>query len=271
MSSAPDLLTNTFKAGLAIGRTQIGFWQALANPYTAEICATAGFDWLLFDGEHAPNDVPLMLAQLQAVSAYPVHAVARPPLGDARLIKQYLDIGFTTLLIPFVETPEQAKALVAATRYPPEGIRGVAAGIVRASRWNSIPQYLHRADAEICVLVQIETREGLENISAIAAVNGVDGVFIGPSDLSAALGYRGAPDHPHVVSAIEQAIGKIRAAHKPAGILSADLALAKRYIELGCRFVAVGTDAGLLATNTRKLAAEAKSGAAPSSSSGPAY
>ena len=253
MSSAADRLNNGFKAALRADCVQIGLWQALASPYTAEICATSGFDWLLFDGEHGPNDVPSLLAQLQAVNGYPVHAVARPPAGETWLIKQYLDIGFTTLLIPFVETAEQARALVAAVRYPPAGVRGVASGLVRASRWNHIAGYLDRADDEICLLVQVETPAALANLAAIVAVDGVDGVFLGPADLSAALGHRGQPEHPAVVARIEGAIAAIVVAGKPAGILTANLDLARRYVGLGCRFVAVGSDVGLLATSASGL------------------
>lgn len=259
MSGDPFEITNPFKAALRAQRPQIGLWQALGSAYTAEICATAGFDWLLFDGEHGPNDVPSLLAQLQAVNGYGSHPVARPPAGETRLIKQYLDLGFTSLLIPFVETEAQARALVAAVRYPPEGVRGVASGLVRASRWNRVPSYLDRASEEICLLVQIESPLGLENLSAIAGVPGVDGVFLGPADLSAALGRRGAPDHPDVRSRIERAITEIRAAGKPAGILCADLALARRYMALGCVFVATGADVSLLAAGAAALRAEAES------------
>lgn len=250
----PDPLVNPFKAALARGVQQIGLWQALANPYTAEICAGAGFDWLLFDGEHGPSDVPLLLAQLQAVAPYPVHPVARPPVGEPWLIKQYLDIGFQTLLVPFIETPEQAAGLVRAMRYPPDGVRGIGAGLARAARWNRVPHYLDRADAEMCLLVQVESAKGLESLSEIAAVDGVDGVFIGPADLSAAFGHRGQPDHPEMVERIERAIATIGAAGKAAGILAIDPARAARYAALGCTFVAVGTDTGLLAEGSAALA-----------------
>lgn len=246
MSGGPFDLENGFKTVLQRGgHCQIGLWQALANPYTAEISATAGFDWLLFDGEHGPNDVPLLLAQLQAVAPYKVHAVARPPAGDARLIKQYLDIGFQTLLVPFIETAEQAQAVVAATRYPPTGIRGVGSGLARAARWNAVPGYLQGANAQVCVLLQIETRLGLSNIEAIARVEGVDGIFIGPADLAAALGHIGRPDHPEVVRAIEAAIARLRTLGKPFGILAMTPELAARYRALGCAFMAVGTDVAL--------------------------
>lgn len=246
---------NPMKAALAAGRAQIGLWQALANPYTAEICAGAGFDWLLFDGEHAPNDLTTLLAQLQAVSPYPAHPVARPPVGATHLIKQYLDIGFTTLLVPMVDCAQQAAELVRAVRYPPNGVRGVGSAIGRASRWNRIDGYLDGADEQICLLVQVETLKGLSNLAQIAAVDGVDGVFIGPSDLSAAMGHRGQPGHPDVQAAIERAIAAILDAGKAAGILIADEALARRYLELGCSFVAVGTDVTLLARSAEALSA----------------
>lgn len=249
-----DPFSNSFKAALGRGVPQVGLWQALANPYTAEICAGAGFDWLLFDAEHGPSDVPMLLAQLQAVAPYPVHPVARPPVGEPWLIKQYLDIGFQTLLVPFVETPEQAAGLVRAMRYPPDGVRGIGAGLARAARWNRVPRYLDRADAGMCLLVQVESATGLENLSGIAAVDGVDGVFIGPADLSAAFGHRGRPDHRDMVERIERAIGAIMAAGKAAGILAIDPVLAARYAALGCTFVAVGTDTGLLAGGSAALA-----------------
>jgi 4-hydroxy-2-oxoheptanedioate aldolase len=249
---------NTFKAALKAGRAQIGFWQGLASPYTAEICAGAGFDWLVFDGEHGPNDVPLLLAQLQAAAAYPVHAVGRPPIGETRIIKQYLDIGFTSLLIPHVETADQTQRLVRAMRYPPAGVRGVAAGVVRAAHWGRDADYLDKADEQVCLLVQVETRLGLENLDAIAAVEGVDGVFIGPADLSASLGMRDRPAGAEMQAVIEDAGARILAAGKAAGILMGDETLARRYLAQGYTFVAVGADAGLLAAQTSALAARYK-------------
>ena len=198
--------------------------------------------------------MPGLLAQLQAVAPYPVHPVARPPVGSTDLIKQYLDIGFTTLLIPLVETAEQALQLVRATRYAPAGVRGVGSAIARASRWNRITGYLDEADAEICLLLQIESLSGLNNLEAIAGTDGVDGVFIGPSDLAAALGHRGNPAHPDVQSVIDASISRIRKSSKAAGILTADHDLAVRYLELGCTFVAVGTDVVLLARGAEALA-----------------
>jgi 4-hydroxy-2-oxoheptanedioate aldolase len=251
-----ELPINHFKNSIKAGTRQLGLWLGLANPYCAEICAGAGFDWLLLDGEHAPNDLRSLLAQLQAIAAYPVHPIVRPPVGDINLIKQLLDIGAQTLLIPMVEGVAQAKTLVAAMHYPPRGIRGVGSALARASRWNRIDSYLDRAGDELCLLVQIETRAGLDNLDAIAAVSGIDGIFIGPSDLSAGLGHLGNPTHCDVLSAIERALGIILRSGKAAGILTTDETLARRYLSLGFTFVAVGLDAVLLANATTQLAAK---------------
>lgn len=244
---------NVFKRALARGDTQIGLWLGLADAYTAELCATAGFDWLLIDGEHGPNDLRSMLAILQALAPYPGQPVVRVPHGDAALIKQILEIGATTLLVPMVESAEQALALVQATRYPPGGIRGVGSGLARSSRWNGYPRYLQEANERVCLLVQVEALSALEQLDAIAAVDGVDGVFIGPSDLSASMGHLGQPGHPQVRATIEQAIARILAAGKAPGILAGDEPLARHYIGLGARFVAVGVEATLLARATREL------------------
>jgi 4-hydroxy-2-oxoheptanedioate aldolase len=250
---------NTFKTALQGGaRAQIGLWLGLTDPICAEICAGAGFDWVLIDGEHAPNDVRSILAQLQAVAPHPAHAIVRPVSGDVQLIKQLLDIGAQTLLIPMVENADQARLLVAAMRYPPAGVRGVGAALARASQWNRVTDYLHHADDQMCLLVQVETRLGLENLDAIASVEGVDGVFIGPSDLSAALGHLGKPGHPEVQKAIADAIRRIRASGRAAGILTTDEAQAREYLALGCMFVAVGLDGNLLMRATQDLAAKFK-------------
>ena len=249
---------NTFKQAIARPGAQIGLWLGLADPYAAELCATAGFDWLLIDGEHGPNDLRSMLAALQAVAPYPSHPVVRIPHGDAALVKQVLEIGATTLLVPMVESAEQARALVRATRYPPAGIRGVGSGLARSSRWSAYPQYVHDANEQVSLLVQVETVAALGQLDAIAAVDGVDGVFIGPVDLSASMGHLGDPGHPDVRAAIEQAIARIVAAGKAPGILATDEAFARRCIDLGTRFVAVGVDATMLAQVTRALAARFK-------------
>ncbi|MFL7962994.1 4-hydroxy-2-oxoheptanedioate aldolase [Pseudomonas kielensis] len=253
-----DMPINTFKQRLHSGEVQIGLWLGLADAYCAELAANAGFDWLLIDGEHAPNDLRTLLGQLQAVAPYPGQPVIRPMVGDTALIKQVLDIGVQTLLVPMVESADQARELVRAIHYPPQGVRGVGSALARASRWNSIPSYLDKADEQMCLLVQIESREGLANLDAIAAVQGVDGVFIGPADLSASMGFRGNPGHPEVQAAIEDAIARIRQAGKAAGILSADEKLARRYIELGAAFVAVGVDTTVLMRGLQTLAATFK-------------
>jgi 4-hydroxy-2-oxoheptanedioate aldolase len=249
---------NHLKAALARGEAQIGLWLGLANPYSAELCAGAGFDFVLIDGEHVPNDVRSILAQLQAVAAYPVSPVVRAPIGDTVIIKRLLDIGAQSLLIPLVETAEQAEMLVRSMRYPPEGIRGVGAAIARASRWSRVNDYVNQAAKELCLIVQVETQKGLDNLDAIARVEGVDSVFIGPADLSASLGHRGDPEHPDVQAAIESAIARIRAAGKAPGILWTEEVRTRRYIELGCTFVAVGLDGWLLARAAEGLARKFK-------------
>lgn len=266
---------NPFKSALRDRRAQIGLWLGLADSYTTEICAGAGFDWLLVDGEHAPNDLRSILQQLQAIEGYPgSHPIARVPMGHGHvgemLIKQYLDLGVQTILVPMVDTPEQAAQLVKATRYPPEGIRGM--GGARGSRWGRYPAYPKEANAQICLLVQAETQLALDNLDAIAAVEGVDGVFIGPADLSASMGHVANPGHPQVQAAIEDAISRINKAGKAAGILTPDEALAKRYLELGAMFVAVGLDTNLLARHTSALAARFRQdAAAPESNKGKTY
>jgi 4-hydroxy-2-oxoheptanedioate aldolase len=249
-------MANAFKQALREGQPQVGLWIALGSPYTAEICAGAGFDWLLFDGEHSPVDVPLLVSQLQAVAAYGSHPIARPPCSEPWLIKQYLDIGFQTLLIPLVRNSAHAAEIVGMTRYPPEGVRGVGAAIARAARWNRDPDYLARANDEICVILQVETREALDDVAAIAATAGVDAVFFGAADLSASLGFRGQPTHPEVVRRIEEAIAVVRASGKAAGALTANAEAARRYLDLGCTFVGVGNDVGLLVNAADNLAAQ---------------
>lgn len=253
--------TNPFKQALAEKRTQIGLWLGLADAYCAEICAGAGFDWLLIDGEHSPNGLRSVLQQAQAIAAYPgANAIARVPVGHGdvgtALIKQYLDLGLQTILVPMVDTPAQAQAIARAMRYPPHGIRGM--GGARASRWGRYPAYAKEANEQVCLLVQAETREALANLDAIAAVDGIDGVFIGPADLSASLGHVGDPNHPEVQAAIADAIARIQRAGKAAGILTPDEAQARKYLELGALFVAVGLDTNLLARSTSALAARFK-------------
>lgn len=250
---------NAFKQALAAGQPQIGLWLGLADLYSAELLASVGYDWLLIDGEHAPNDVRRTLAQLQAIAsgsaalppgrAVP-HPVVRVPIGTGdvgtTLIKQHLDIGVQTLLVPMVDTPEQAAQVVRAALYPPQGVRGMGSALARASRWQDYPAYVHEANEQICVLVQAETVQALHHLDAIAATPGVDGVFIGPADLSASMGHPGHPDHPEVQAAIAQGIARIRAAGKAAGIIAPPPEAARRWLRAGACFVAVGVDALLL-------------------------
>jgi 4-hydroxy-2-oxoheptanedioate aldolase len=261
------LPVNTFKHALANKKAQIGLWVGMADPYAIDILATAGFDWLLIDGEHAPNDVRTVLAQLQVLSGYATHAIVRPVEGHTALIKQYLDVGAQTLLVPMVDTAEQARAIVSATRYPPRGIRGVGSAVARASRWNAIPDYVHDVEQELCLLLQVETAKGMANLEEIAQVEGVDGIFFGPADLSASLGFLGNAGAPEVQSVIEAGIATVLRAAKAPGILTSDTTLAKRYLELGALFVAVGVDTSLLASASRSLAARFKVQAPPTASS----
>ncbi|CAG2145244.1 4-hydroxy-2-oxo-heptane-1,7-dioate aldolase [Cupriavidus campinensis] len=247
---------NPFKAALAARQAQIGLWMSAATPYLAEITATAGFDWLLIDGEHAPNDVRSILQTLQTLAPYRSQPVVRAVAGETALIKQLLDVGARTLLVPMVDTAEQAAALVRATRYPPFGVRGVGSAVARVSQWSARTDYLDIADDEVCLLVQAETVAAMQNLEAICAVDGVDGVFIGPADLAASMGHRGKPGHPEVQAQIEAAMRTIIASGKAAGTLTSDPVLARRYLELGCTFVATGVDVLVYANAARKLAAE---------------
>ncbi|MEO9230031.1 MAG: 4-hydroxy-2-oxoheptanedioate aldolase [Devosia sp.] len=256
--------SNKFKSALARREVQIGLWLGLADSYSAELCAGCGFDWLLIDGEHGPNDLRSMLSALQAIAPYAVHPVVRVPEGSTALIKQVLEIGATTILMPMVESVEQARQLVRAVRYPPQGVRGVGSGLARSSRWSSYPRYLQEANERSCLLVQVETEAALSQIEAICAVDGVDGVFIGPADLSASMGYLGQPSHPRVKAQIDTAIRSIAAAGKAPGILCADEDLACHYLGLGAIFVAVGVDTSLLTNAARSLACRFKTSKATS-------
>jgi len=249
---------NAFKAGLRAKKLQIGLWQSLCSNIAAEICSDSGFDWLLLDTEHSPNEIPDLLSQLQAIEKGTATGIIRPAWNDAVLIKRCLDIGAQTLLIPYVQSVEEAKAAVAATRYPPHGIRGVSVA-ARASRYGRVPGYLTKANDEICVLVQVETRQSLDAIEAIAKVDGVDGVFIGPSDLAASLGHLGNPQHAEVQAAMKDAVERLTKVGKPAGILTGNEDEARRYIEWGYLFVAVGSDVGLLAKSADTIAKKFKS------------
>lgn len=255
-----ELPKNRFKQGMASGKPQYGLWLGLPDNSAAEIAAVAGFDWLLIDGEHGPFDLRTIMSHLQAIAPYDVAPIVRCVEGNTALIKQLLDIGAQTLLVPMVETAEQAKQLVSAVRYPPDGVRGLGTSLARAARWNQVAGYLKKANAEICLLVQVETASALDNLDAILEVEGVDGVFIGPSDLSASMGYIGDAGNPVVVKAINNGLNKIRAAGKYAGLLCLDPSLTKNYIKAGANFVGVGVDTMILAQETRKLAQSFKDG-----------
>jgi len=248
-----DLPVNAFKRALAAQQPQIGLWCSLSSHYSAEIVAGAGFDWLLLDCEHSPNDLESLLTQLQAVAAYPTSPVVRVPWNDTVTIKRVLDIGAQSLLIPYVQNVDEARAAVAAIRYPPGGVRGVA-GSTRATRFGRIADYAKRAHDELCLLVQLETESALRHVEAIAAIDGIDGIFIGPADLHASMGYTGEVANPRVFPLIEDALRRIRATGKAPGILVTDEALAQRCFDAGSLFTAVGVDTVLLARSADALA-----------------
>ncbi|HRO58082.1 MAG TPA: HpcH/HpaI aldolase/citrate lyase family protein [Burkholderiaceae bacterium] len=247
--------TNAFKRALAAGEAQIGLWSSIPSNYTVEILAGAGFDWILLDTEHSPNDLESVLTQLQAAAAYQTTAIVRVPWSDQVVIKRYLDAGAQSLLIPFVSTADEARAAVSYTRYPPRGVRGVG-GTTRATRFGRVRDYARHVQQELCVLVQVETKQGLDELEAICAVDGVDGVFIGPADLHASLGHTGQTEHPDVLPVIDDAIRRIRAAGKAPGVLTPNRLLARRWLDCGALFVAVGADVGILARGAEALAAE---------------
>jgi 4-hydroxy-2-oxoheptanedioate aldolase len=253
-----ELTRNAFKHAIAHGRLQIGLWSSLASNIAADIVSDSGFDWILIDTEHSPNEIPDVLAQLQAAERGSASLIVRPAWNDAVLIKRVLDIGAQSVLVPYVQDAEEARRAVAAVRYPTAGIRGVAAA-ARASRYGRVPDYLKKADGEICLLVQVETRQALDQLEAIAGTEGVDGVFIGPSDLSASFGHIGNPQHPEMQKLLQDSVTRLEAVGKPAGILTTNEDEARRYIGWGYTFVAVGSDVGLLARGADALAKRFKS------------
>ena len=253
-----EMLKNQFKANLQSGEVQYGLWMGLAEMYSAEVCAGAGFDWLLIDAEHGPNDLRSILAQLQAVAPYHSQPVVRPPQGDQVLIKQLLETGIQSLLIPMVDTPEQARDLVSAMRYPPHGVRGVGSALARASRWGRVASYMDEADAQMCLLIQAETKTAIENLDAILEVDGFDGVFFGAADLAASYGYRGQSNHPKIVEIILEGLEKVKARGLAGGVLCTDKSLNQQFMQAGATFVAVGVDALLLAKATSELLADYK-------------
>ncbi len=252
--SAATLPVNAFKRALAEGRTQIGLWTSLGTGTAAEILGGAGFDWLLIDTEHSPTELPMVLDQLRALEGTGVTPIVRPAWNDVVIIKRLLDLGVQTLLVPYVQSAEEARRAVAATRYPPEGVRGVAV-VHRANRYGRVKDYHVQANREMCVLVQIETRRALAELGAIAAVEGVDGLFIGPSDLAGDLGYLGNNRHPEAIAAFTDACARARKAGKPIGILAPVEEDARRYLEMGFSYVAVGSDIGVLRNAVEQLRA----------------
>ncbi|MEM6985252.1 MAG: aldolase/citrate lyase family protein [Pseudomonadota bacterium] len=248
--------TNHLKQRLLNGETTTGLWLGFADPYLGELSARAGFDWVVVDNEHSPNDIKSTAGQLQAIEATPTEAVVRPVIGETWLIKQLLDVGAQTFVMPMVETADQAGELVRATRYPPDGVRGVGAALARASRFNAIPDYLQTANDQICNIMQIESAAAVEHIEAIAGVDGVDGLFVGPADLSADIGFLGRAFEPEPMAYIDAAIKRILATGKFAGILTGTLKHANHYIDLGATFVGVGTDITCYGSTVRDLAAQ---------------
>jgi len=252
-----ELPANHFKRALKAGKRQIGLWCSLSHHYATELVAGSGFDWILLDTEHSPNDLESVLRQLQAAAPYPTHAVVRVPWNDMVTIKRFLDIGAQSILIPYVQNADEAKNAVAYTRYPPAGVRGVAGG-TRATRFARVKDYAKRAHEELCVLVQVETQQALDNLEKIGGGRGVDGVFIGPA-ISMRRSLPGETNNPKVMPIIDDAIRRIRKVGKAPGILTGVEADARRWIECGGLFVAVGADTGVLARETEKLAAKFKS------------
>lgn len=235
-------------------RPQVGMWVCTGSPLVAEICAGAGLDWLLIDGEHSPIGLETTSALLQAVAPYPVTPVVRAPSDDAVVLKQLLDLGVQNLLVPMVDTAEQAAAVVRAVRYPPRGIRGVGSALSRGARWNRVEGYMADADQHVSLFVQVESVTGVENAAAIAAVDGVDGVFVGPSDLAASMGVLGQQTHLDVTAAVRATFEAVRGAGKPVGVNAFDPAVARSYLEAGASFMLVGADVALLARGSEALA-----------------
>ncbi len=243
---------NRFKRAIAQGQQQIGLWSTLCNATTAEIIGHAGFDWILLDTEHSPNEPPDLVAQLQAMQTSTTTPIVRVAWNDPVLIKRVLDIGAQSLLIPFVQNRAEAERAVAATRYPPDGFRGISTGS-RAAAYGRNKDYVRTAGAEICVLVQVETKAAVEALDEIVATPGLDGVFVGPNDLAASLGHLGDTGHDEVQATIGRVLEACKRGGKPAGYLTGNEAEAHKWLDAGFTFVAVGTDNGLLARGADEL------------------
>lgn len=243
---------NSFKRDLLAGKKLIGCWSSLSNAITTEVLGVAGFDWILLDGEHSPNDVSTFIPQLMALKDSASAPVVRPSSNNEVEIKRLLDAGFYNFLIPFVESAAEAKRAVAATRYPPMGIRGVSVS-QRSNRYGTVPDYFKSINDHICVMLQIESRAGVAAAREIAALDGVDCIFVGPSDLAAGFGHLGNANHPEVQAAIAAVFADAKAHGKPTGILAPAEADARRYMEMGATFVGVGSDLGVFRAATQAL------------------
>ncbi|WP_375486118.1 aldolase/citrate lyase family protein [uncultured Mycobacterium sp.] len=247
-------MTNRWVQRINTNGPRFGIWIATGSGYVTEICAGSGIDWVLLDQEHAPNDLRSTLEQLQVLAGYPdVDVVVRPPAADPVLIKQLLDIGAANILVPMIGSSAQAGEAVAATRYPPAGIRGVGSALARASRWNRISDYLVTAEDKVSLTVQVESAEVLPDLGDIADTDGVDAVFIGPADLAASMGKLGQPEHPEVVESIERALATVTKHRKAAGVNAFTESIARRYLAAGASFVLVGADVTLLARGAEQL------------------
>jgi len=244
---------NRFKQNLQSGKPQYGFWSCLASEMVTEVLTTTGIDWICIDGEHSPNGLTEIRRQLSSIEGTETDAMVRVPIGEDWMLKQVLDLGAQTILVPMVETAEQAKQIVAAVNYPPKGIRGAGSLGARASQFGSIPDYLTTADDQICLIVQVESMTAVNNIDEILAVDGIDGVFIGPSDLSADMGYLGKAGAPEVQTVINDTLEKIIASDKAAGILTFDLALAEKQAKMGVNFIAVSMDVPLMTASAKSI------------------
>ncbi len=249
-----ELPVNRLKQALAAGETQYGLFLGLPDTTCAEICAGAGFDWLVVDTEHGPFDLPAVLRHLQTIAAYEVSAIVRPVSDDRNVLKQLLDTGVQSLVVPMVESAEQAVELVRSVRYPPAGVRGLGTALARAARWTRIPGYLHKANEQICLLAQVETGRAVRALPGILEVEGIDGIFVGPSDLSASMGHIGNPRHPDVVKVIREVLRATRSAGKAAGVLALDPAHIQDYRDHGANMIGIGTDTLLLANSAQQLA-----------------
>ncbi|MBP1848754.1 HpcH/HpaI aldolase family protein [Rhizobium halophytocola] len=249
---------NRFKSALGKGRPLYGLWVALASPHVAELCAGTGYDWLLIDGEHGPNDIPLLASQVQAMAAGPAQPIVRLPAADPRLVRQALDFGCQTLMIPMVETAAVAEDLARASRYPPRGVRGIGASLTRATGFGAIADYVDTADDQICLILQIESLAAIASLEEIASVPDVDVLFIGPADLAADMGLKSTPGAPEVVEAAIDAIRRIKALGKPAGIMTVDPAMIAAAVDAGVDMIGIGSDVGALMKGARDLLASTK-------------